>query len=1135
MTMTKQDICRAIGNPVCFQSGVSYFSARKVISVRLERNVLVGSVMGTGDNHYRVQVKLHTDSKRRLSEVDGTCNCEAGHNCKHVVAALLEYAQRSDERLPATATASRVAQPALPGFGEERLPDEIRTWLDSLDKGKRALPTRRALQASSNGVFYVIRQSHEIGSVVIAPFRADLKKDGSIGKTFRELHPGEHVSSQVNVTQLDAAVLAQLAYFSTISYPARQDWPDGEALEQFLRQVVSTGRALFRDIRGPRLTWADSREVSFEWVPDALGNQGVMAMDDARQSLVVLPFPTPVYVDESAGLIGLARTSLPPDVASMLACAPKLAAESVGFVADRLAQRLGSAAPRPKPVAIHESADLAPSMVLKLLGHERTQKRYDAWRRPRSRTEECETVTFPYIRAEIRYPGCSEALVPGKGPDIRRTNEEGVHIIRRNLSAELDLLYRLEDTAAKFGGEAPEILEDFVDLPWEIMGAQIAFAPVQREDMASAQEVIEFDSEGLPKLRELGWEIEIDPSWPIRLHSGDVSFRTAFEPSHNDWFSLALKLDADGTEVDLAEAVLELIATLPTDDAGNLVEGFDLAEFVSDLVLYEPLPDGKTVPILGEEMLGFIEAFLEAQGITRFHMADAARAARLVEALDGCGAPWHGGTAILELGKRLRALATAAQADQPDSLKAELRPYQAQGYGWLKALRDSGFGGILADDMGLGKTVQALSLLLHCHVERKADRPSLLVIPTSLVSNWQNEAARFAPDLKVLCLHGSKRHRRFDQIGAHDLVVTTYPLIHRDHEALFAHEYELAILDEAQAVKNPAASVAKHIRRIKARQRIALTGTPLENNLTELWAQFDWLIPGFLGDRKGFGAEYRKPIEQQGDRARQRLLSDRVRPFLLRRTKDEVVEDLPPKTVIDETVTLNGKQALLYESVRSAMDVRVRAAVAERGLSGSRITVLDALLKLRQVCCDPRLVKLDAAAKVRESAKRDRLMELLAELVSENRKVLVFSQFVEMLRLIETDVRNRGWPYAMLHGQTRDRAAAIERFQSGDAQLFLISLKAGGTGLNLTAADTVILYDPWWNPAVERQAMDRAHRIGQDKPVFVYRLYSENTVETAIKAMQAQKQALADALFDGTGGGALTLTEDDLADLFGAM
>ena len=357
--------------------------------------------------------------------------------------------------------------------------------------------------------------------------------------------------------------------------------------------------------------------------------------------------------------------------------------------------------------------------------------------------------------------------------------------------------------------------------------------------------------------------------------------------------------------------------------------------------------------------------------------------------------------------------------------------------------------------------------------------------------------------------------------------------LNRDHEALFGHDYDTAVLDEAQAVKNPAAGISKRIREIRARQRLVLTGTPLENNLQELWALYDWLIPGLLGNRKSFTAGFRTPIEKRDDRAKLRLLSTRVKPFLMRRTKEQVARDLPEKTVIDELIPLEGAQAALYESIRTAMDKRVREAIAARGLAASRIAILDALLKLRQVCCDPRLVRLDAARKVSESAKRARLLALLDELVAEGRRVLIFSQFVKMLKLVERDIAARGWSYAMLHGATKDRDAQVAAFQSGDLPLFLVSLKAGGTGLNLTAADTVIVYDPWWNPAVERQAMDRAHRIGQDKPVFVHRLIAENTVEAAIQRMQARKQALADALFEGTGQGPLALTEEDIHALFG--
>jgi len=428
--------------------------------------------------------------------------------------------------------------------------------------------------------------------------------------------------------------------------------------------------------------------------------------------------------------------------------------------------------------------------------------------------------------------------------------------------------------------------------------------------------------------------------------------------------------------------------------------------------------------------------------------------------------------------------------------------------------------------------VQTLALLVERHLGEGSDRPSLLVAPTSLLSTWQREAERFARELKVLILHGADRHRRFAEIDSHHLVVTTYPLLHRDHERLAQQPWELAVLDEAQAVKNPASGGAKHIRTLEARMRLALTGTPLENNLDELWALFDWLVPGLLGDRKAFRTRFRTPIEKHGDRGAQARLNDLVRPFVLRRTKDAVLKELPAKTEITEWVRLGNRQRTLYETIRASMDQRVRAAIAAKGLAASRITILDALLKLRQVCCDPALLPASEGAEAVESAKRARLVEMLDELVAEGRRVLVFSQFTKMLDLVEADIRARGWDFARLTGETKDRAGVVAAFQEGEVPIFLISLKAGGVGLTLTAADTVILYDPWWNPAVERQAMDRAHRIGQTKPVFVHKLVVEGAVEAAIAELQAKKQALADALFDGPGDGPLALTEDDLAALF---
>jgi SNF2 family DNA or RNA helicase len=467
---------------------------------------------------------------------------------------------------------------------------------------------------------------------------------------------------------------------------------------------------------------------------------------------------------------------------------------------------------------------------------------------------------------------------------------------------------------------------------------------------------------------------------------------------------------------------------------------------------------------------------------------------------------------------------------EPPGLQAELRPYQSYGLGWLQFLREYGFGGILADDMGLGKTLQTLAHVLMEKQDGRLRQPALVVAPTSLLFNWRAEARRFTPDLSVLTLHGADRKGQFQWIDESDLVLTTYPLLSRDGDLLARHDFHLLILDEAQAIKNPRTRAAREVRRLRAHHRLCLSGTPLENHLGELWSLFDFLMPGMLGGQTRFRQQVQRPIERNDDHDRREALARRIRPFFLRRTKQEVAPELPPKTEMVRAVTLEGPQLRLYERYRVAMHDKVRRAINGPGLDKSRILVLNALLKLRQICCDPRLLKDVEGVETMPSAKREMLGQLLPDLVEEGRRILVFSQFVSMLNLIEKDLEAMGIRFVKLTGQTRDRQAVVERFQTGQVPVFLISLKAGGVGLNLTAADTVIHYDPWWNPAVEDQATDRAHRIGQDQNVFVYRLLTEQTVEQKVFELQQSKRGLVESLFGG--GGAINLTSDDLDTLF---
>jgi superfamily II DNA or RNA helicase len=432
-------------------------------------------------------------------------------------------------------------------------------------------------------------------------------------------------------------------------------------------------------------------------------------------------------------------------------------------------------------------------------------------------------------------------------------------------------------------------------------------------------------------------------------------------------------------------------------------------------------------------------------------------------------------------------------------------------------------------------TVQTLAHLLTEKTAGRADRPSLVVAPTSVLGNWRSETARFAPELSVLTLHGPARRADFERIPDFDLILTTYPLLSRDVDALREHEFHLIILDEAQNIKNSRSVAAKAAGSFTARHRLCLTGTPLENHLGELWSQFNFLMPGLLHTEKIFGQLYRNPVEKQGDLGRRAALAARVRPFLLRREKQEVARELPPKTEIPIRLTLEGDQRDLYETVRVTMQERVREELAARGLSRSTIAVLDALLKLRQAVTDPRLVKLEAAHQVTSNAKLDWLVTNLPQMLEEGRRVLIFSAFATLLGHLEDTLAALDIPYAKLTGQTKNRAEQIDSFQGGEKPVFLISLKAGGVGLNLTAADTVIHYDPWWNPAAENQATDRAYRIGQDKPVFVYRLIAAGSVEERILEMQGRKAALAQGVLGGGLSDAASLSAGDLDRLFAPL
>ncbi len=480
--------------------------------------------------------------------------------------------------------------------------------------------------------------------------------------------------------------------------------------------------------------------------------------------------------------------------------------------------------------------------------------------------------------------------------------------------------------------------------------------------------------------------------------------------------------------------------------------------------------------------------------------------------------------------QRLQSFENIRPQPVPQNFTGELRPYQKAGLDWLHFLREYNFGGILADDMGLGKTIQVLAFLQSLCEQSKRQAASLLIVPKSLLTNWQRESARFTPGLRILEYMGNFRNKDPESFDDYDIVLTTYGTMLRDIELLRKYRFDYVILDESQAIKNPLAQSAKAIRLINAAHRLAMTGTPVENNTFELWSQFAFINPGLLGGMDYFRREFATPIESRQDDQTAGLLKRMVYPFILRRTKAQVAPELPPRTERVIYTDLEPAQRKLYNHTRDYYRAQLLGMIDKEGLDNTRMKILEGLLRLRQICIHPALVE---PGYNKSSAKFEVLLETLATLQSEGHKTLVFSQFVQSLHLLETELHKIGLSYTYLDGKTKNRQECVDRFQNEpDLACFLISLKAGGVGLNLTAADYVIHLDPWWNPAVEMQAADRAHRIGQDKPVFIYKIIARETVEEKILELQNRKKELVQQLISSEGSFFKSLTRDDVKVLF---
>jgi superfamily II DNA or RNA helicase len=633
--------------------------------------------------------------------------------------------------------------------------------------------------------------------------------------------------------------------------------------------------------------------------------------------------------------------------------------------------------------------------------------------------------------------------------------------------------------------------------------------------IARGDDAIQFWTEGVGNLPE-EWDLFVpDDLVDVQVRNETLA-ASARVSSGVDWLSLRLNFESEGVAV--------------TQD--------ELARSLAEGRRYVRLSDGSFAKLDVQKVREVLlrQAEILATGGGNGGKLPLSQAGRIQELLDQVGRS-NVTTDTKELFHKLRDIDEIKGAKKPRNLKAQLRPYQESGFQWLWFLHEIGSGGVLADDMGLGKTVQALALLLAAKAQVKAEDKkfrALIVAPTSVVTNWLREMDKFAPSLRHELWHGAERKERTDEFEDADVVVTSYALLRRDEELLAKVDWRYVILDEAQNIKNPLSATARAAKRIRADRRLALSGTPIENRLSEIWSIFDFVSPGLLGPLEKFEERYSRPIDAGDQKAAHRLRAT-IHPFILRRTKAEVAKDLPEKIETEQYCELAGEQGALYGAVLKEVRAQVLGEVEKQGLARSQIQILAGLTRLRQAACDPRLLGLPRDFGDEDSGKLMALRDLIQTSIAGGHRVLVFSQFVTMLTIIRRAMEEDGVKYEYLDGSTKDRQACVENFQRDDGPpVFLISLKAGGSGLNLTAADTVIHFDPWWNPAVEDQATDRAHRIGQTKVVTTYRLLAKGTIEEKILELGAKKRELVGAVLSEDAGGTKKLTKTDLEELFKA-
>jgi non-specific serine/threonine protein kinase len=1074
-----QDIIQDVADAETIERGRKYFHAGKVTLVRLSRGLARAEVEGR--EQYSVDVRMEGES------VSTSCSCpqDAETVCEHAVATLLAimYRQADVSYSPDRASYFDITDEPR----EWHTPGAVPEWMQKL---LQILPENVESQGKSRSqgpwrLVYALLIAKE--QRVLSPVRVRLRQDGSDGtasllKQF-DLYDGIHFD------------IADRTIIPKIVGGLRNYVPEGQP-STVAREEESTVEWYANDhLWHDLLTLLRGKEVYLEQGNQLLHRRLTVRSEPIRHRLKVVEREGELTIapelDWEGTPLPLSPLIRPLTHSPLWVLAHDTIAPVEGLTGDELIALQQASFPIHVPQRDHEEFLRRTLPVLLTRYPVRTEipslTTIDEAPVPRLYLQEIGNELAVALR--FRY-GDAEITAGPQGEnghvatDVLADGDRVCHVIRKPHEEE-QLRSLLLSTALR-----PRVGADT---------AEETYRPVIH--------ALDWLTHRLPNLQSKGFEVfgQNDlRNHRLRAVKPQLSFTVS---SGIDWFDLSVDLQFEGTR-----------ASFPS-----------FLQSVRNNERFVKLEDGSYGVLTDQWIRKFqrMMMFSDTTGdttlrLSRFHVG-------IIDDLLDKGDNGDSDARYREIRDRFRSFTSIAARDLPAGFHGTLRPYQKAGFDWLLFLKEHHFGGILADDMGLGKTIQTLALLQRLYEDGET-LPSLVVVPTSIIFNWENEAARFTPSLRVLAYRGPSRGRFRQLFGSYNLIITSYGVLRRDIEHLRKQQFLYVVLDESQNIKNLISINARSVRVLRTQHRLALTGTPVENNLMELWSQFAFLNQGLLGNERAFAEHYARPIEREGDAAAAESLKKLIYPFLLRRTKELVADDLPPKQESTVMCEMESAQRTAYSHWLEYYRTEILKSIDSVGFQRSKIKVLEGLTKLRQVCCHPAMVDTEYKG---SSGKFEAFTSMLEDILAEGHKVLVFSQFVKMLTILRRYCEGKSISHEYLDGRTVDREQRVERFQRDDGvKLFLISLKAGGTGLNLTAADYVIHYDPWWNPAVEMQATDRTHRIGQTRHVFSYKLITKESVEEKILALQEKKRHLVTGIITTDSGFMKSLTREDIESLF---